>query len=32
VLVILVDAIIFFLARLSELATKERAEVIDGSA
>ncbi len=32
VLVIVVDAIIFFLARLSELATKERAEVIDGSA
>lgn len=32
VLVIVVDAIIFFLARLSELATKERAEVIDRSA
>jgi hypothetical protein len=32
VLVIVVDALIFFLARLSELAAKERAEVIDESA
>ena len=32
VLVILVDALIFFLARLSELATKSRDEVIDESA
>lgn len=32
VLVIIVDALIFFIARLSELATKSRAEVIDESA
>ncbi len=32
VLVIIVDALIFFFARLSELATKERAEIVDESA
>ena len=32
VLVILVDALIFFIARLSELASKSRSEVIDESA
>ncbi len=32
VLVIIVDALIFFIARLSELAAKSRAEVIDESA
>jgi hypothetical protein len=32
VLVILVDAVIFFIARLSDLAAKSRAEVIDESA
>jgi hypothetical protein len=32
VLVIVVDAVIFFLARLSELAAKERAEILDESA